>query len=130
MSDPFSLLNVSLDADEESIERAWKAAILAAHPDRHASASEAVREAYEERTRELNEALATLLDPVRRADATLEHQQLHGTQRNTRARATIPPPASGATEPPPPRPLTVAEAPPPDAEPRRRFFGRRNRPGR
>lgn len=127
--DPFSVLNVPLDADEATIERAWKDAVLAAHPDRFVDAAPEVRAAQEELTRLLNDAFATLMDPVRRADATLEHQRIYGIHRQLKPNASVPPPASGATEPPPPRPLEV-EVPQldPDPPPRRRLFnGRRSR---
>ena len=126
MADPFSILNVALDADEATIERVWKAALLEAHPDRYIDAAPGVREAQEERTRLLNDAFAALMDPVRRADATIEYQQVHGTFHPHRPHNPVPPPENGATEPPPPRPLSV-EIPPiePQSAAPRRLFGRR-----
>ncbi|MCC6225997.1 MAG: DnaJ domain-containing protein [Microthrixaceae bacterium] len=126
MADPFSILNVPLDADEATIERVWKAALLEAHPDRYIDAAPGVREAQEERTRLLNDAFAALMDPVRRADATIEYQQVHGAFHPHKPQHTVPPPHNGATQPPPPRPLSV-EIPPIEPQPptRHRLFGRR-----
>lgn len=128
MTDPFSVLNVALDADEETIERAWRAAVLDAHPDRFADAPPEVRLAQEERTRAINDAYAALMDPVRRADAAVEYQMIHGHRPSRRA--TVPPPASGATEPPPPPPRNIEVAEPVAVEPepeRGRGWGWRGR---
>ena len=54
----YEILDVSYDADEHEIRRAYRQKIKEQHPDQNPDDPRAVR-----RTRRLNEARATLLDP-------------------------------------------------------------------
>jgi hypothetical protein len=89
-ADPFEVLNVSVDADEATIERAWKAKLRIVHPDRHPGAAPEVRARLEDRTQELNEAHDVLMDPRRRAEAALAHRRASPSPRTAPSPRTSP----------------------------------------
>jgi DnaJ-class molecular chaperone len=60
----YELLGVSLNAPVETIHRAWKRVVRVSHPDHADGETDAIERTL--LTVRLNEAYATLIDPVRR----------------------------------------------------------------
>ena len=75
--DHYRRLQVTRDADQAVIERAYKALSLKHHPDLTAAAQ---RDSATRRMQQLNEAYSVLRDPVsrRKYDATLPAEGLSG----------------------------------------------------
>lgn len=78
--DHYRTLQVTRDAEQEVIDRAFKALSLKHHPD---VVTPAHRTQANERMRAINEAYAVLRDPVKRRayDATLPPEGAQGWQR-------------------------------------------------
>jgi hypothetical protein len=72
----YQVLGVEPDAHVDLIKRAWHVKVLLLHPDKHEGASEDVRAAALNETRRVNEAWATLRDPVTRRRYDLQLGQL------------------------------------------------------
>eukprot|EP01138_Halocafeteria_seosinensis_P013512 gb/GECG01013800.1/.p1 GENE.gb/GECG01013800.1/~~gb/GECG01013800.1/.p1 ORF type:complete len:571 (+),score=117.18 gb/GECG01013800.1/:1-1713(+) len=64
--DYYKLLNVSRDAGEEEVKKAYKKAALKWHPDRHASKSEDEKKKAEKMFKDIGEAYNVLSDPEKR----------------------------------------------------------------
>lgn len=66
-NDPYVVLGVSADADDDTIRAAWRHQMAVCHPDRHPPGS-AARDEAEAAARRLNDAWSALSDPQRRAE--------------------------------------------------------------
>ena len=65
--DLYSVLGVERRAGTEEIRRAYKAAALSHHPDRHVTADILVKTFHLRKFKEVNEAYSVLIDPVRKS---------------------------------------------------------------
>jgi len=61
MRDPWTVLGVSQNADEEEIKKAYRALVKKYHPDRFATSPKATQDEAAERMREINEAYEFLI---------------------------------------------------------------------
>lgn len=76
--DYYRVLGVSLDADDETIKKAYRALQLQYHPDRFRGLAEEFRAEAEFKIRVINEAHAVLEDPEKRKEFDLKLQTWEG----------------------------------------------------
>jgi molecular chaperone HscB len=76
MIDPFETLGIAptFDVDLASVEKRYREMARVLHPDRHVAGSPADRRVALGKAVEVNEAWRLIRDPIRRAEALLEHR--------------------------------------------------------